>query len=319
MEPHHITGTNDPQWLAAYRKKAVRLESTILNGANIEGGDLSFSDATGASLQNTILLGAQLPFVRLAGDSTTFLNTWFSESDLSYADLSNTQLDLVHFSRAQLFGANLSHVEARYAQFSSARMESSRLYSSTFYDTELSRVSLNHSSVSGATFWRTDMQDAQIRQANLAGCVFLATTLARADLGGADLVGSDLGKADLTEAQLFLSRLEGSDLTGANLDGANVQNARFDHAVLFGTELHHVAGLVGSQLSTAIANADTRLPQSDEDGMPIHVPHCWQDIPQWPQLPDGVERPRWWDDEEFHRTHLLCPPSEPESTDFQAP
>lgn len=97
-------------------------------------------------------------------------------------------------------------------------------------DAGLEEVTLTH--IKGAS-----LRQSSLRYANAAGAFLI-----NADLRGADLVGANLRHADL----------RGAKLTGADLRGAN----------LHGADLRHASGLTQAQISTALYNDTTRLPEA---------------------------------------------------------
>jgi uncharacterized protein YjbI with pentapeptide repeats len=114
---------------------------------------------------------------------------------------------------------------------------------------------LNGIELPGADLWKVNLREAQLWQAKLAGTSLgranlIEASLWQADLAGAYLWRANLEGANLSEANLARANLEGSNLTGANLHQTNLADA----------DLRKVVGLTREQLSHAICNQTTQLP-----------------------------------------------------------
>jgi hypothetical protein len=122
-------------------------------------------------------------------------------------------------------------------------------------ESNLRAADLNGIELWGADLWKVNLREAQLWQAKLAGASLGRANLSEASLWKADLEGAYLWKANLeganlTEANLELANLEGSNLKGANLQQTNLINA----------DLRKVIGLTRQQLSKAICDDTTQLP-----------------------------------------------------------
>lgn len=113
---------------------------------------------------------------------------------------------------------------------------------------------LIEANLSGANFDGANMAGTQLNNANLANGSFRYTNFSGAQLQGADLRGANFKGA----------WMNWSWLTGAKLDGADFTNAHFIGAQLQGADLSKAKGLSSSQLRTACADANTRLPPGIE-------------------------------------------------------
>jgi hypothetical protein len=119
----------------------------------------------------------------------------------------------------------------------------------------LRAADLNGIELSGADLWKVNLREAQLWQAKLAG----------ASLGRANLSDASLWQADLEGAYLWKANLEGANLSEANLESANLEDANLKAANLHQTnliaaDLRQVVGLTYAQLSAAIYNETTQLP-----------------------------------------------------------
>jgi uncharacterized protein YjbI with pentapeptide repeats len=113
---------------------------------------------------------------------------------------------------------------------------------------------LNEANLSGSNFDGANLAGTQLNNANLSKGTFRWTNFSGAQLQGADLRGADFRGSWFNWAWF----------AGAKLDGADFTNAHFVGAQLQGTDLSKAKGLTSSQLRTACADANTRLPPGIE-------------------------------------------------------
>ncbi len=102
--------------------------------------------------------------------------------------------------------------------------------------------------VNGWNAWRS--QNEEIRP-----------DLRRADLSQANLCWADLSRANLREANLFGANLFGANLRNADLRGADLTAAHLTGADLALTNLRNIKGFTVEQLSSAVYDETTKLPQ----------------------------------------------------------
>jgi Pentapeptide repeats (8 copies) len=107
----------------------------------------------------------------------------------------------------------------------------------------------------GANLWKVNFRQAQLWQAKLAGASLGRANLSDASLWQADLEGAYLWKANLEGANLSEANLEQANLEGSNLKGANLQQTN-----LINADLRKAVGLTRQQLSQAICDETTQLP-----------------------------------------------------------
>ena len=124
------------------------------------------------------------------------------------------------------------------------------LRESNLRDAELSGIELW-----GADLWKVNFREAQLWQAKLAGASLGRANLSDASLWQADLEGAYLWKANLEGANLSEANLEQANLEGSNLKGANLQQTN-----LINADLRKVVGLTRQQISQAICDETTQLP-----------------------------------------------------------
>ncbi len=122
-------------------------------------------------------------------------------------------------------------------------------------ESNLRAANLNGVELWGADLWRVNLREAQLWQAKLAGAFLGRANLSDASLWEADLHGAYLWKANFEGANLTEANLEQANLEGANLKGANLLQAN-----LINADLRQVIGLTQNQISKAICDETTKLP-----------------------------------------------------------
>lgn len=122
-------------------------------------------------------------------------------------------------------------------------------------ESNLRDADLNGIELWGADLWKVNLREAQLWQAKLAGASLGRANLSEASLWKADLEGAYLWKANLEGANLTEANLEQANLEGSNLKGANLQQTN-----LINADLRKVVGLTRQQLSKAICDDTTQLP-----------------------------------------------------------
>lgn len=113
---------------------------------------------------------------------------------------------------------------------------------------------LNEANLSGSKFDGANMAGTQLNNANLSNGSFRYTNFSGAQMQGADLRGADFRGSWFNWAWLAGAKLDGADFTGAHFVGAQLQ----------GTDLSKAKGITSSQVRTACADANTRLPPGVE-------------------------------------------------------
>lgn len=139
------------------------------------------------------------------------------KADLSYADLSYTNL-----SKADLIDADLNK-------------------------TNLSRADLSGADLVEANLSEADLYKANLRMACLTGASLKKANLREANLIGANLIGADLSGANLSGADFTAANLSGADLTGANLSysslvGTIISNAKISNSIVNGISVWDLEG-----------------------------------------------------------------------------
>ena len=76
-----------------------------------------------------------------------------------------------------------------------------------------------------------------------------------------DLHGAFLRRVDLSDTNLEGANFTDTDFTDANLRGSDLKNASLKGAILRGADLREVSNLTWEQLSEAVIDETTKLPQ----------------------------------------------------------
>ncbi len=122
-------------------------------------------------------------------------------------------------------------------------------------ESNLRAADLNGVELWGADLWKVNLREAQLWQAKLAGAFLGRANLSEASLWKANLEGAYLWKANLEGANLSEANLGAANLEGSNLQGANLQQTN-----LINADLRLAIGLTHQQLSKAICDETTQLP-----------------------------------------------------------
>ena len=124
----------------------------------------------------------------------------FSNSDLAYLDLRDTDL-----SRAVLASANLTGARIRRAELTEAILQESNLENADLLNCRLPYSDLRSANLKAANLFKADLREANLSGANLTGAILSAV-----DLRGAIVSSTIFDNAVLS----------GTDLRGVNLEGA---------------------------------------------------------------------------------------------------
>lgn len=255
----------------------IDLRRVELLGANLQRADLRGCDLRGADLRGCDFSGANLEGVKLAG--SILFEAIFLKANLQGADIQGANLN-----RADLSGANL-----RSANLMSASLRTASLQGANLYKVNLQQAILKSANLSGAKLFLANLQGAKLGKADLYLCGLIGANLNGANLNGVNLAGANLNaaklqqaevlfadftEASLTEADLSKANLMGSNLQRArlyqanlsqtNLVGANLANANFCDVKLTGAILTGVKNLKPQQISMAVGDRTTRLPDNFE-------------------------------------------------------
>ncbi|HIK03118.1 MAG TPA: pentapeptide repeat-containing protein [Trichormus sp. M33_DOE_039] len=261
--------------------RSTNLRRADLLGTDLQRVDLRGADLRGADLRSCNLSGANLENVKLAG-------CVLYEANLLRVNLQGANLQRANLNRADLYGANL-----REANLMGASLRAANLQDANLYKANLQQATLKSANLSNAKLFLASLQGAKLGKANLYLCGLIGANLQGANLNGANLCGANLNaakleqteilfadftEASLTEADLRKANLMGANLekanlyeanlTNANLVGANLSEADFYDVKLAGAILTGVKNLVSQQISLAVGDRTTKLPDHIE--APMH-------------------------------------------------
>ena len=178
-----------------------------------------------------------------------------SGSDLSSANLTETDLSLTDLRDSSLTGANLEKAG-------------------------LSRSSLAGSNAEKANFSRVEGYRADFASVLATGASFVSAELQRANFSNAKLDGADFQKAELGRANFGNAAISNANFSMANLSRVNLNQAKFDSPIdltgtflflarLEGLDLSQAKGLQQWQVDQACGDANTKLPTG------LNVPADW--------------------------------------------
>lgn len=282
------------------------LARTWLAEAQLDNADLSGAWLEGAYLRGARLQNARLSRARLQG--AVFTDAHLEDADLGWARLQGAELFGARLDGASLLGANLEGADLSEAWLEGAYLTGARLDEAYLWETRLEGADLLGAHLNGAFLAGARLERSNLWGAQLVGAHLRHARLDEAHLRGAHMEGTLLWEARLRKANLREARLMGASLFGATLEGANLTGARLDGTDLRGADLRQSEGLTQEQLNGAIGDENTILPDEPEG---LYVYDCW---PEFPSLPEGVERPALWDSEGYQNCVLCRPECEPRPT-----
>lgn len=167
----------------------LNLEDADLQGCNLSGAQLWYTNLINANLAGACLVGADLRYALLIGAN-------LEGATLSEADLTKAVLIEAKLANSDLVKANLANVIAP-------------------------KIDLSFSRLDNATLDHAFLEQANLRKATLAGASLLGCKLDRCILNGAILERAILQNASLYEAELQEANLDSADVRWANLSAAN--------------------------------------------------------------------------------------------------
>ncbi|MBW4560471.1 MAG: pentapeptide repeat-containing protein [Mojavia pulchra JT2-VF2] len=219
------------------------LRNTDIRGAdlleaNLEGLDLRGSNLSGADLRGCNLIGADLDGAKLTASI-------LYEANLRGANLRGANLCWANLNRANLTGANL-----RGANLTGASLRAANFQGANLYKANLQQAILKLANLSGAKLFLANLQGAKLGKANLQHTGLIGANLNGANLNGANLCGANLNAAKLQQTEVYFANLSEASLTEANLYRANLIGANLSRAILDQANLHE-ANLMGANLSGA--------------------------------------------------------------------
>ena len=250
--------------------------------ANLEGVDFRGSDLSGADLRQAALTGADLSGTKLTG-------TILYEANLLKANLRGADLCWANLNRANLSGANL-----RGANLTGATLRAANLQAANLYKANLQQATLKVANLSAAKLFLANLQGAKLGKANLQLSGLIGANLQGANLNGANLEGANLNAAKLQQTEIFFANLSEASLAEADLYRANLIGANLSQAILYEANLHG-ANLMGANLFGANL-CDVKLEGAILTGVKnLELQQITAAVgDRTTRLPDYVEAPTHW-------------------------
>jgi hypothetical protein len=188
-------------------------------------------------------------------------NKWRDENpdvqpDLSYADLSDLDLNNANFNRTDLSGADLSGsdlcgIDFKFTEFDGADFRGSYLCDAIFFGFDLSHIDFEGVDLSGADLKETDLSgtnftDANLSNADLRGSILERTYFINTNIEGAKISGSyvysssvwDLKGEFKEQNDLILSPFLDPQEKAITVD--NLRVAQFVYLILNNPEIREV-------------------------------------------------------------------------------
>ncbi len=230
--------------------------------------DLRYADLTEANLQKVDFSGSNLSYIMLYGAN-------LEKANFTGADLTGAILYEANLKEAILYETNLQEAILRKANLCEAMLYQANLQAAILYDANLAGAMLYEANLQGAILCDANLEGVNLEQANLCNANLIGVNLQEAVLIGANLESATLSTANLVlanlyEANLHKTNLIQADLKEANLRGANLKDALLQQVDFMGTDLSRVENLLSEQITDAIGDSTTILPDY------LEFPTGWQ-------------------------------------------
>ena len=173
-------------------------------------------------------------------------NLIISGSDLSEANLSETDFTSTDLRKSGLDGADLSKATLLRSMLDASKAAGANLEKAIGF-----RTSFANTDLTAARFSKSEMQRADFTDAVLTNVDFEKSELGRANFSGADINGANFAYANLARADFRTSRFD----TPINFTGAFFFLTRID-----GLDLSQATGLAQWQIDMACGDVNTKLP-----------------------------------------------------------
>ena len=193
------------------------------------------------------------PDIHRYSGTNRFWESLFGRVDLSFADLSHTNLGGANLSYTYLNGTNLSTTNISYANLSNANLDGANLRDTNFTGANFSNASLVGADLSENSIKGVYLNSTLRRSGRIAGVLNLDEVRriltspvfhpSKANFSGANLSGADLRNANLAEADFCNSDLMETNLSGADLRNADLDKAHLRQTIFAENDLSTVRGL----------------------------------------------------------------------------
>ncbi|ARV62034.1 low-complexity protein [Nostocales cyanobacterium HT-58-2] len=265
----------------------INLRYADIRGADLHKANLQQADMRGANLTEVDLRGADLCEADL--DGAKLSGALLYEANLQSTNLADANLCGANLNRAWVCAANL-----RAANLTGATLRGANLQGANLYKANLQGSNLKGTNLQGAKLFLANLQGAKLGKANLQGTGLIGANLQQANLNGANLQQANLNAAKLQQTEVFFANLSEASLREADFRGANLMGTNLQMAIL------HEANLCGANLMGANLNAtnmsDVKLEGAILTGVKNLEPHqitlaLGDDTTR---LPDNVQLPTHW-------------------------
>jgi len=237
------------------RNTAFDSEKQIIE---LKDTDLRCADLNQANLQKVDFSGSNLSYVMMSGAN-------LEKADFTGGDLTGAILYQANLKEAVLYETNLEEAILIKANLSEAMLYQANLQAAMLYDANFAGAMLYEANLQNAILCDANFEGVNLEQANLFGANLIGVNLQRAVLIGANLESATLSTANLVSANLYEANLHKAnliqaDLKKANLTGANFKDALLQQVDLIGADLQRVENLSAEQITDAIGDSTTILP-----------------------------------------------------------
>lgn len=133
---------------------------------------------------------------------------------------------------------------------------------------DLSQADLRGAKLQKINLNNSNLKECKLQFSNLTGASLEEANLTKAKLQEACLQSTHMKNCNLSGAGMLESNLQYADLENANLEGSQFnEDTLFNHTNLKGANLVFATGLSTAQLSHALTDKQTRLPDYLEEEM----------------------------------------------------
>ncbi|MEZ5813196.1 MAG: pentapeptide repeat-containing protein [Alphaproteobacteria bacterium] len=174
--------------------------------------DLSGLDFRLADLSNADFSGARLDGANMS--QASFVNASFFSCDMHKTDMKNSNFTRADFRGAEVIGSDLSEADFTHADFRQGHLLN---YKSENPDEGWGKH--GHTRFSGSTVRDTNLSGVMAQHANFSETNLSGVIIQNANLSGVDLTGANLSDTDFTGCSMARAKFEKAIVDGTNLSG----------------------------------------------------------------------------------------------------
>jgi uncharacterized protein YjbI with pentapeptide repeats len=229
----------------------------------------SFTHALGLEKPSSVDIAAAVqvlvrPIIRINESHPLILShISFHDVDLHGARLDGAKMWGTHMGKVGLTGASLVGADVRNSVVWMLYGENTNAASSTFIATKIS-AEVNKFNLTRAKFLGCTIEMTSLKNANLQEAVFATSRLISVDLSHANLRSANFAATvpfEIDPSTGLRMKAEPNLKTKTELGGVNFTGADLSGCDLRGVDLTKTSGLTREQVSVAIQDAQTILPQ----------------------------------------------------------